>query len=312
MDRRLIGLRRVTISGIKNFFRNSWLTIAATAVMVVSLTIIASAVVLNVTAKNAISELSKNLQISIYLKDSASQDSINQLTKELKSNKAVSSVTYISKAEAQKQFNTTFQSDPTLVAGLQILGTNTLPSSLEVSLTDLSQINNVGTVPSQSKYNDTVDSVTIGKTDVKKTIDRAASAQHFITLTSIVLAIIFGIVSMLIIFNTIRMAIFTRGDEIKIMKLIGATPTFIRGPYLIEASMYGLIAGLISSGLVLLGIFTMGIKISNQVEFTKTYNYFTSARIIVAMIFGLVVLGIFVGVFSSLLAMKKHLRLKTW
>jgi cell division transport system permease protein len=312
MGRRLTGFRRVTISGIKNFFRNSWLTIAATAVMVVSLTIILSAVVLNVTAKNAISELSKNLQISIYLKDAASQGQITQLTQDLKSNKSVASVTYVSKAEAQKQFNQTFKSDPTLVAGLQILGTNTLPASLEVSLTDLGQITRVGAVPSESKYKNIVDSVTIGKTDVKKTIARAASAQHFITLASIIMAVIFALVSMLIIFNTIRMAIFTRADEIKIMKLIGATPTFIRGPFLIEASMYGLIAGLISSGIVIAGIFSLGIKISNQAEFTATYDFFTSARIIAAMVVGSIIVGIFVGVFSSLLAMKKHLRLKTW
>ncbi len=312
MGRRLTGLRRVTVSGMKNFFRNSWLTVAATAVMVVSLTIIASAVVLNVTAKNAISELSKNLQISIYLKDSASQNMINQLTQDLKSNKAVASVTFVSKSDAQKQFDQTFQSDPTLVAGLQILGTNTLPASLEVSLTDLGQINQVGAIPNEAKYSGIVDSVTIGKTDVKKTIARAASAQHFITVASVVMAIIFGLVSMLIIFNTIRMAIFTRADEIKIMKLIGATPTFIRGPFLVEASMYGLIAGLISSGIVLAGIFSLGEKISNQAEFTKTYHYFTSAKIIAGLIIGLIVVGIVVGVFSSLLAMKKHLRLKTW
>jgi cell division transport system permease protein len=312
MGRRAVGLKRVTESGIKNFFRNSWLTVAATAVMIVSLVIILSAVVLNVTARNAIKELSKNLKISIYLKDGATQKQISNLTTDIKSNNAVASVDYVSKADAQKQFNKTFQSDPNLISGLEILGTNTLPASLEVSVTDLSKINEVGAIPNAEKYKSAVESVTIGKTDVKKTIDRAASAQKFITLASVIAAIVFALVSMLIIFNTIRMAIFTRAEEIRIMKLIGATPTFIRGPFLIESSMYGIIAGLISSAIVVTGIFYLGMKISNQVEFAATYKYFTSVKVIIAMVCGAISVGILVGVISSLMAMKKHLRLKSW
>ena len=312
MGHKVIGFKRVTTSGVKNFFRNSWLTVAATAVMVVSLVIILSAVVLNVTARNAIKELSKNLKISIYLKDNASYQQVADLTANIKKDSAVATVTYVSKDDAQKQFNKTFQSDPNLLSGLQILGVNTLPASLEVSVTDLSKINEVGAIPNQEQYKSVVESVTIGKTDVKKTIDRAASAQRFITLASVVAAIVFALVSMLIIFNTIRMAIFTRSEEIRIMKLIGATPTFIRGPFLIESSMYGIIAGLISSAIVITGIYYLGLKISSQVEFAETYKYFTSLKIILAMVAGAVLVGIIVGVISSLLAMKKHLRLKSW
>lgn len=312
MRRKLITLRRIFISGVKNFFRNSWLTVAATAVMVVALTIILMAVVLNVTARNAIAELSKNLKVSVYLKDDASPDDVAALKKELVTNPNVAEVTYVSKDQAQQQFTSSFQNDQKLLEGLALLGGNTLPASFEVSVSNLSKINEVGEIPKKDIYKKIVDSITLGKTDAKKTIDRAAAAQRFITTASVIAASIFAVVSMLIIFNTIRMAIFTRSEEIRIMKLIGATPGYIRGPFLVESSMYGVIAGIIATSVVVAATFSLGSKVSAQAEFATTYNFFTDPKIIVAMYGGAIMLGILVGVISSLLAMEKHLKLKYW
>ncbi len=312
MKRKLITLRRITIAGVQNFFRNSWLTVAATAVMVVALVIILSAVVLNVTARNAIAELSKNLKVSIYLKDDAKPEIVGELKKELTTNPYVAEVTFVSKDQAQAQFSESFQNDQKLLEGLALLGGNTLPASFEVSVANLGKINDVGNIPKKEVYKSIVDSITLGKTDAKKTIDRAAAAQKFITTASIIAAAVFAVVSMLIIFNTIRMAIFTRSEEIRIMKLIGATPGYIRGPFLVESSMYGIIAGIVASSVVLAAIFSLGSKVSTQAEFAVTYTFFTDPKIIAAMYGAAIMLGILVGVISSLLAMEKHLKLKYW
>lgn len=310
--RKLITLRRITSAGVKNFFRNSWLTVAATAVMIVALTIILIAVVLNVTARNAIAELSKNLKVSIYLKDDAKPEIVNQLKRELTTNQYVADVAYVSKEQAQQQFTDSFQNDKKLLEGLALIGGNTLPASFEVSVSNLTKINDVGEIPKKAVYGDIVDSITLGKTDARKTIDRAASAQRFITAASIIAASAFAVVSMLIIFNTIRMAIFTRSEEIRIMKLIGATPGYIRGPFLVESSMYGIIAGVVAASIVLSAIFSLGGKVAAQAEFAATYDYLTETKIIVAMYLVAVFVGILVGVISSLLAMEKHLKLKHW
>lgn len=312
IKRKLITLRRIFASGIINFFRNSWLSVAATAVMVVALVIILMTVVLNVTARNAISELSKNLKVSVYLKDDAKQQEINRLNSELVSNHYVADVNYISKEQAQKQFTESFHEDTKLLEGLALVGGDSLPASIEISVSDLTKINEVGNIPQKDTYKSIVDSVTLGKTDAKKTIDRAASAQRFITTASAVAAAIFAVVSMLIIFNTIRMAIFTRSEEIKIMKLIGATPNYIRGPFLVESSMYGVIAGIIAASVIISGVYSLGGKVANQVEFAATYTFFTQARVIAAMYLGAILLGVLVGVISSMMAMEKHLKLKHW
>lgn len=312
MRRQLITLRRIFIAGIKNFFRNSWLTVAATVVMVVALLIILTTVVINVAARNATTELSKNLKVSVYLKDDSKQSEIERLRNELNDNQYVDSINYISKDEAQKQFTESFKSDQKLLEGLALIGGNSLPASLEVSVKDLSQIEAVGQIPIREDYKSIVDSVTLGKTDAKKTIDRAAAVQGYITTVSLIAAIIFAVVSMLIIFNTIRMAIFTRSEEIKIMKLIGATPGYIRGPFIFESSFYGVIAGLIAAGLLVSGVYSLGGKVATQAEFAATYKFFTQTEVIIAMFLGSVLLGILVGVISSMLAMEKHLKLKHW
>jgi len=312
MRRKLITLRRIYGAGFVNFFRNSWLSVAATAVMVVSLIIILATVVLNVTARNAITELSKNLKISVYIKDDANQSDVNKLRAELSTDKYVADVAYISKEQAQTQFTASYQNDKELLEGLALVGGNTLPASVEISVTDLSKIETVGAIPKKDTYKNVVDSVSLGKTDAKKTIDRAASAQRYITSASIIAAAVFAVVSMLIIFNTIRMAIFTRGEEIRIMKLIGATPGYIRGPFLVESSIYGIIAGLTAASLVTASIYSLIGKVANQAEFAATYDFLTQPRTIAALYVGAIMVGILVGVISSMLAMEKHLKLKHW
>lgn len=312
MKRKLITLRRIFSHGVQNFFRNSWLSVAATAVMVVALVIILSAIVLNVTARNAISELSKNLKVSIYILDEAAPADVATLQKALVSNQYVADVNYISKSQAQEQFTESFQNDQKLLEGLALLGGNSLPASFEVSVKDLSKIQEVGDIAKKEEFKTIVESITLGKTDAKKTIDRAASAQDFITTASIIAASIFAVVSMLIIFNTIRMAIFTRQEEIRTEKLLGATPGYIRGPFLVESSMYGIIAGIIATSAVVGVVLSLGSKVSTQAEFAETYKFFTDPTIIVALYIGSIMLGVLVGIISSTLAMEKHLKLKHW
>jgi cell division transport system permease protein len=312
MKRKFITAGRIFITGCKNFFRNAWLSIAATAVMVVALSIMLTAVVLNVTARNAIKVLSKNLKVSVYLKDGSSDAQRSQLESAIKANMYTANIEYKSQDQAKREFVDSFQNDSQLIEGFALVGQDALPASFEVSVTDLAHMSDIESVVRKDQFANVVDSVTLGKTDAKKTIDRAAGIQDFITTASIVSASIFAAVSVLIIFNTIRMAIFTRGEEIRIMKLIGATPNFIRGPFLVEACLYGVIAGIIALSAVYAMIFSIGGKVASQAEFAETYDYFIQPQVITVLLTGSVIAGVMVGLISCLLAMERHLKLKRW
>ncbi len=307
-----ITLRRIFVAGIKNFFRNSWLSIAATAVMVVALVIVLLAVVLNVATRNAIAEYSTNLRVAVYLNKDYTEQQKKDLLNEFVTNKYVKDVKYISKEQAQKIFTESQSDEAALLEGLALIGGGVLPSSIEVGVSDLSKLEEVGNIAKQERHKEIVESVSLGKTEVKKTIERAVSIQKFITRSSIIAASVFAGVSMLIIFNTIRMAIFTRADEIRTQKLLGATPGYIRGPFLVESGFYGFLAGIISASLVYGSIKTLGQKLSTQAELTASYSFFTDTTNVVIMYAGAISLGVLVGVISSTLALSRYLKIRHW
>lgn len=307
------------MAGFINLFRNLWLSIAATAVMIVALTIISLGVVVNVTTSNAIDVLSKELKTAVFLNPDITREQRTELESSLRSLDFVATVEYVSPSEAQSRLS----DNPTIGAEVQqasalFEGSDFLAPSFEVSLTDLSRAQELSTVADDERYDDVIERVALGKTDTgaqtdaEKAIERAASTERFITISSIIAASSLSAVSIMIIFNTIRMAIFTRRDEISIMKLIGATPNYIRGPFLVEASLYGVFAGIIASSALYSLIYTLGAKVADAPEFSQTYSYFTSISTIVLMVLSLIMLGVLIGAVSSMLAMERHLKLKKW
>lgn len=309
---------RIFKNGFTNLFRNLWLTIAATAVMLVALTIISLGVLINVTASNAIDVLSKELKTSIFLIEGTTLQDSQELEQELRSLESVETVSYISPAQAQDRLT----EDPTIgdevLQATALFDGDFLAPSLEIGLNDLSKADEVAAVAESDAYKDIVTRVALGKTDTgaqtdaEKAIERAAATERFITIGSIIAAVSLSAVSVMIIFNTIRMAIFTRRDEISIMKLIGATPNYIRGPFLVEASLYGVIAGAIANGAVYSLVFTLGSKVADTPEFAETYAYFTQPSTITLMLLSSITLGVLIGAVSSMLAMERHLKLKSW
>lgn len=309
---------RVLKSGFVNLFRNLWLTIAATSVMLVALTIISLGVVVNVTTSNAIDVLSKELKTSIFLKEGVSAEDRSELEARLQNLEYVDSVIYISPSEAQSRLTADPSIGNDVIQASALFEGDFLAPSFEISLIDLSKGDALAEVAKAEEFTDIVERVALGKTDTgaqtdaEKAIERAAAVDRFITIGTIIAASALSAVSIMIIFNTIRMAIYTRRDEISIMKLIGATPNYIRGPFLVEASLYGVIAGVIASGTIYALIFSLGPKVADAPEFSQTYDYFTQPATIVLMVLSSIMVGVLIGAVSSMLAMERHLKLKDW
>ena len=135
-----------------------------------------------------------------------------------------------------------------------------------------------------------------------------ASSIDFAQKLGIGASVLFVAISTLIIFNTIRMAIFNRRDEIEMMKLIGANKGFIRGPFVVEAMVYGIVAGVIATvlGYIMLqlarpSLAAAGIAIQGTADFITTY--------LPLMLVGMVMLGALIGAVSSLLATRRYLKI---
>ena len=316
--RSLIMLKRIALAGFKNFGRNAWLTIAATVVMYVALVVVLAGAALNLIMRDTINRYSEQFTVAVYIRDNAPKERLDQLKSDLQKQDFVSKVTFISKDEALKRFQERYASDPDILEGFNVAGGNSLPASFDVVLKDLQRSSDIEPVALANGFDkDVVSTVSVGKTsknkkDAERTVQVVANAKKWIARISIGASLLFGAISVLIIFNTIRMAIFTRAEEIRIMKLIGAAPSYIRGPFLFEASMYGLVAGTLAYATVTAALIAVGRSstLIDQIPVGYTVNLFKSNWILIYL--AVVALGAAIGVFSSLLAMEKHLKLKRW
>lgn len=309
MKRAIISFGRIANTGFHNFIRNAWLSTSAVAVMVVTLTIIMSSTILNSALTDTVQDIAKQITVSIYLTDEAEASSLEELKSSLEANDNVAEVRYISKQDALGIFQEQNSDDSTLLEVFALTGADTLPASYEVTVEDLSKIDDVVAIAEEERFLSTVDETSVNEAR-KESINNIAKAQDFITLASIAAAAVFAGISILIIFNTIRMAIFTRSDEIEIMKLIGATPRYIRGPFMFEAATYGIFAGIIATVAVYSVLLGLGPRAKSQLLIEPTIDTFSENFLWVML--AAVIIGMLIGLVSSAFSLSRYLRFKSW
>lgn len=304
----MITLWRIMQSGFRNFMRNAWLSTAATVVMVVTLSFLLVSFIANMSLTATIKGVVGKIDVSIYLKDSTTLEQTKDLQQRLSKVENVQSIEYISKDEALKRFRQQVKNDPKLLGAVNEVS-NPLPASFAVKTFDPKKLQPIVAFASQSDVKPFLDSqqpITYAG-DRKAAIDRIVRVSNFIKNTGLGASLLFMVISVLIIFNTIRMAIFSRREEIEIMRLVGATNWFIRGPFLFEASLYGVIAAFVAVSLTYGLIRVSGAKIASYIDFASTMNFFSANALSIVIIS--IVIGVGIGIVSSLLAMTRYLKL---
>ena len=141
----------------------------------------------------------------------------------------------------------------------------------------------------------------------KSAIEGIARSVVFADRAGIIATVIFVVISSLIVFNTIRMAIFNRRDEIEMMKLIGADKSFIRGPFIVEAVVYGFIAAILATVLGTAGLYWLKDHLISGVQVGPTLNFVLNYIGFVAL--AMIALGALIGIMSSLLATRRYLKI---
>jgi cell division transport system permease protein len=309
MRRKWITLMRIVRYGVSNFSRNAWLTTAATIVMILTLTIVLATFTSQLVFNDTIDQLRQKIDVSVYLKDDISKKDQSRLEDAIKDVKIVTSIDYVSKDEARQKF---IQDSKGNLAQLQALGAldgkNPLPASLRVHVSDTNKLNLINDVINQDNYKKLQSKPASISGSRKDAIENIAKGAQFTSIGGLVISVIFVVISVMIIFNTIRMAIFNRRDEIEIMKLIGAEKSFIRGPFIVEASLYGIIAALISVVLVygILVVLARPDIASYGIKAAPTLQFFNAWPVLIVL--AQIILGMIIGMISSLMAMRRYLK----
>ena len=308
--RQWITFVRMLRYGVNNFSRNAWLTVAATAMMTLTLFVIMVSFVSRNVLLDTVAQIRDRVTMSMYVQHDADEEEIAQAQRDIERLEGVTSVQYVSPSEYKEEYREDNRENERALAALN-LADMPFPGVFRVNVADINNPEALDNyVKNDELYQKIADperdpSFAGDRRDVIETIGRwVGFAEKMGLLMSIVLATI----SSLIVFNTIRMAIFSRKEEIKMMKLIGADKSFIRGPFLVEAAVYGLIAAVIATVLCVALLMaaqptleSYGILIDPTLNFMTVYVGF--------VLLGTILLGALIGVISSLFATRKYLKI---
>ena len=308
--RKWLAFVRMCRYGVNNFSRNVWLTVAATAVMTITLLIIFMTLVALHVLSDTVTDIKSRTDMSIYVKTDTSDDTARQIMSEIKKLPGVVRVSYVSPAEARTEFANDNKADSQMLEALNE-ATNKLPGTFRVNIEDIndpSQLDHfVKTDGLYKEHADPNHQPSFGG-DRRTAIQNIGKAIQFAQNAGIVTSLIFIIISSLIIFNTIRMAIFNRKEEIQMMKLIGADRSFIRGPFVVEAIMYGFIAAIIATALGIGALYAAKDKLASyQIAVNATVEQVT--MYVGVVLLAMILAGALIGVVSSRLATRKYLKI---
>jgi cell division transport system permease protein len=282
--------------GFRNLWANRLMSIASIGVLMACLILMGNTILLSVNINTVVKKIENTNEVLIYLNDGLNDKQISDIGKQIKANKNISECIYISKEQALKDYKARLGENADLLAGLE--QDNPLPNAYKVKLNDLSKIQT--TVSQMKKI-----------TGVLKVTNNNEFAQKLVNLRSTisigivwVVALMF-LVSLFIIVNTIKIALYIRKREINIMKYVGATNWFIRWPFVFEGLFIGIIAGVVSFFLQWLMYHYV---MSNIVGLMGNLKPILFGQLAGSIFLGFVGAGILVGACGSLISIRKYLK----
>jgi cell division transport system permease protein len=297
------------VGGAKNFARGGAVSAATVLIMTVTLAIIGSLIFLSALLTYTLNSLEEKVGVSVYFVTTASESEILSVKDQLEKLPQVASVTYTSSSEALTIFRGRHANDQLTLQALDELGANPLGASLEVQAKNPSEyesiVNFLEASPTLSAAGTSlVDRINYAQN--KEVIDRLSLAIRATREIGFAVTLLFAIASILIAFATVRLAIYTAKEEISVMRLVGASNTYIQGPFIVT----GIITGVIAATLVLLLLWPAtwyaGIKTAGWFGGFDLAVYYGSNF---ALVFSILMLsGIGLGAIASVLAIHRYLK----
>ena len=296
---------RIFKLGIINFWRNRWLSLAATLVMTLTLLIISVFSIMTLVISKTTESIRSRMDISVYFNDSATVDQIVDIQKQLAARSDVKEVKYISKEEALAIFKQ--QQEGKKISELINSNENPLPRSLEIKATQPEFLDDINQFVSKKEFQPLIHNVSYQEN--KTIIERLLGLTSFIKKIGWIASGIFVLISVLVILNTIRLTILTRKDEIEVMRLVGASDNFIKIPFVVEGSLYGIIATIIATILIRIGVSAVSPLIERYlgIDMSARLMRFFSGNFLTIIGLELIV-GIVIGIGCSLISIRRYLK----
>ena len=291
-------------------FRRNWTTVLGAVVTIfLSLFIIGVFVLGSALINNMIGTVENEVTIQAFLSDDATDDQISAYADKVRGWDNVESVEIRTKEEALEQYQTQMSNRNASDAITALDGENPLPASLVIKLDDPQQVEATTTkIVDDSQFAQICDSKDNPSSDVnygRETVEKLFSLTSYIRIAAVVLVALLTFVAFVFINNTIRLAISARRREIGIMRLVGASNGFIRGPLILEGTLEAILGALLAIGVLIAGVNAVLPKLSNSMQFL---SFAIPTQTMVATAGALLALGVVIGLFGSAIAMRRYLK----
>jgi cell division transport system permease protein len=302
--------KRVARYGFIGFLRNGFVSLAAILIMTITLFVASVLLISGAALQAVLAELTNQVDVTVYMTTTATDAQIQGLETSLEALPEVASVTYVSADQALAAFQARHANDQLTMQALQELPGNPLGASLQIRAKDTSQYATIASYldaqqSSGSDNGSAIDKVNYGENQTA--IEHLNSIIEMTRKLGLAAAIVLALASILIAFNTIRLAIYTSRDEIGVMNLVGAGHWYVRGPFMVSGVLYGVVSGII----VLAALYPLCAWLGPASQaFLGNFNVFTYYLTSFWLLFGVVMVsGIALGMLSSFLAVRRYLNI---
>lgn len=300
----LVSLTRIIKYGVQSFLRNGWLSASTICIMILTLIVFEGLILFNFVGHQSIESIKEKVDISVYFKSNVPEDSVLSVKRSLEGLQEVREVTYVSREDALKEFKERHKEDETIVQTLDELEENPLLASLNIKAEELQQYETIASYLETASLKDIIEKVTF--TQNQLVIERLSSLIKTFNKAIVILTVFLGLLAVIVTFNTIRLAIFANREQINIMRLVGASNSFIKGPFVVEGILYGVISAVISFLILLPVVAFISPHLSKFVHEINLSSYLASNwgnLVLYQLAFALAL-----AILSSAFAIRKYLR----
>jgi len=302
-----LDLQRIIREGLINFWRNKLVSFSTIVVMTMALLVTSSLLFLNATLDFSLQQLQDRVDINIYFFPDVPEAEIIALQEKVQLIPEVRDVQYVSRDQAFLDFQERHKDDDLINRSIEELGDNPLGASLNVRAFESTQYEAViAAVESEPVVANSEFVERINYYDNKSLIERLNEFSSVVRIVAYAVSIFLGIIALLVVLSTMRIAIFAAKREITIKRLVGAEHRYTRGPFLVMGGLYGLFASVLTMIALYPATRWVGVYTKTFFGGMDIFNYYLINALPIFMV--LVSIGMIIGIVSSRIATGKYLR----
>lgn len=303
-----LNTKRILKAGGQNFYRNTFVSLSAVLIMTITLIVFSTILFMSALLNQSLVEIKKKVDVNVYFTTKADETSVMNVKADLEKLPEVENVEYVSREQALENFKYRHRNESDILEALYELEDNPLGAILNIKAKETQQYEGIAkyleTNYPVDQENSIVEDVNFNanKEIIEKLTDFIAAGQKL----GGVITILFIFLSIIITFNTIRLAMYISRDEIKVMRLVGATSSYISGPFIVTGVLYGIASSILTLVILFPSTWWSGPITARFFNGINVLEYYISHffQFFLIIFFS----AILIGAISSFIAVKKYLR----